>query len=151
MTLRARLTASFVLVVLVPLLVVVALATTVLQQVFADRQAQGMQSAVRLASAVVGDLCSRSRAAAEAAGRAYDGTSTAGLPVVLEDLVGNGLADGVLVVDPAGRELGSAGSALEVPAGGDCTAGVAGSAALSCEVHGRSGSASGIELIRSCV
>ena len=125
MTLRARLTASFVLVVLVPLLVVVALATTVLQQVFADRQAQGMQSAVRLASAVVGDLCSRSRAAVEAAGRAYDGTSTAGLPVVLEELVNNGLADGVLVVDPAGRELGSAGSALEVPAGGDCTAGVA--------------------------
>ena len=48
MTLRARLTAAFVLVVLVPLLVVVVLITTALPAAVADRQEAGLTSGARL-------------------------------------------------------------------------------------------------------
>ena len=70
MTLRSRLTAAFVAVVLVPLLVVIALVTAALPAAVAGRQEQGLTSSARLAAEVVAQLCGRARATAEAAGRA---------------------------------------------------------------------------------
>ena len=129
MTLRSRLTAAFVLVVLVPLLVVVALVVTALPSVFAERQARGVLSAGQLASEVVAELCTRARASAEAAGRAYDGTaSEAELSSVLQDLVDNSLADGIRVLDAQGQTAGLAGSAPDAPTGEGCTDGLTGRA-----------------------
>ncbi|MEX2289781.1 MAG: diguanylate cyclase [Mycobacteriales bacterium] len=125
MTLRTRLTAAFVLVVLVPLLVVVALLTTVLPAAIAERQAQGLTSSSRLAAAVVASLCDRARAGAEAAARvaaATTGPDDAALRPALEELVRRGLADGMRVTTADGTTAGEAGQAPDVPSR-DCSTG----------------------------
>lgn len=124
MTLRSRLTAAFVLVVGVPLLIVVALLTTVLPAAVAERQEQGLSASGRLAAAVLAELCGRARGAAEAAGRASASDAPAELTVALEQIVRSGLADGVRVVSPDGSSLAVAGTAPGVPAR-DCTTGQA--------------------------
>ena len=124
MTLRTRLTAAFVLVVLVPLLVVVVVVTVTLPAAVGERQQQGVASASRLAAAVVTAVCDRARAAAEAVARvaAADGGTSAGVQAGLDDLVLRGVADGVRLVSADGRTVGSSGSAPAVPAQ-DCAAG----------------------------
>ena len=119
MTLRTRLTAAFVLVVLVPLLVVVGLVATVLPAAVSDRQQQALMRDAQLAAQVVEQLCGRARAAAEAAGRA----SGDGAAAALRGLVSNDVVDGVRVLDAAGRTLAVAGAAPDAPAGGDCRTG----------------------------
>lgn len=122
MTLRSRLTAAFVLVVLVPLLLVVALLSALLPSAMAGSQEQGLSASGRLAAAVVAELCGRARGAAEAAGRASTTVAPAELAVALEQLVRSGLADGVRAVTPEGTSLAAAGTAPDVPAR-DCTTG----------------------------
>ncbi len=123
MTLRTRLTAAFVLVVLVPLLVVVTLVTATLPAALDERQEEGLLSSSRLAASVVAGLCDRATAAAEAVARAAAATSsTAQLRPVLEELVRRGVADGVRVTGSVGQTVGAAGSAPPVPAR-DCTTG----------------------------
>ncbi len=123
MTLRTRLTVAFLLVVLVPLLVGGLLLSRVLPPAVESRQADGLRTTARATATVVGDYCDRARAAAEAAGRASTGTSSAGATAALQSLVTAGLADGVRVVDGAGRVVGSAG---EVPGQAkDCAVGAA--------------------------
>jgi two-component system cell cycle response regulator len=123
MTLRTRLTAAFVLVVLVPLLVVVALVTTTLPAALSDRQQQGLASTSRMAAAVVAGLCDRAAAGAEAAARsaAVAGSEEA-LQRAVEELVRRGVADGVLVRRADGRTAAEAGTAPPVT-GRDCTTG----------------------------
>ena len=121
MTLRSRLTAAFVLVVLVPLLVVVALVTRALPAALANGQEQSLVPSGRLAAEVVGQLCRRARAAAEAAGRAA--SEPAGLERGLQDLVRGELADGVEVLDSSGGVVASAGRVPAPVTGGDCVTG----------------------------
>ncbi len=127
MTLRTRLTAAFVLVVLLPLLVVVAVVTTVLPDRITAQQEQSVRSSSRLAGSVVMGLCDRARAAAEAAARAAAATTSvddAGLTSGLAELVRRGLADGVRVTLPGGATAAQAGEAPAVPPP-DCTTGEA--------------------------
>ncbi len=122
MTLRARLTAAFLLVVLVPLLVGAALLAAALPRAVQERQEQGLTSSARLAALSIAELCGRARGAAEAAGRAAQSSDDRVLTAALQDLVQRDLADGLRVVDAAGRVRGSAGSAAAVPER-DCTDG----------------------------
>ncbi|MGZ6828018.1 MAG: hypothetical protein ACXVGH_14630, partial [Mycobacteriales bacterium] len=69
MTLRRRLTAAFVLVVVVPLLVGLVLLARALPHAVQARQQAGVVSAARLVGTVLQDYCDRAEAAAEAAGR----------------------------------------------------------------------------------
>ena len=117
MTLRSRLTAAFVLVVLVPLLLVIGLVSA-LPSAVGVQQEQGLVSSGRLAAEVVSQLCRRARATAEAAGRAA--AEPAGLDRALQDLVSGELADGVEVLDAAGVLLASAGRVPRPSLTGDC-------------------------------
>jgi len=123
-TLRARLTGTFVLVVLVPLLVVAVLLVTALPKVLADRQGPGVVSSARLAGTVVAQLCDQALLTADSAGRSSD---LPNLPDVLDRLIAAGQVDGVRVVDAAGETLGSSGTAPPAPAApkpnGKCTIG----------------------------
>ena len=121
MTLRSRLTAAFVLVVLVPLLVVIALATKALPALLEKQQEQAVASSGRLAAEVVSQLCRRARATAEAAGRAA--SDPPGLDRALQDLVGGELADGVEVLDATGVVRSSAGRVPLPSPTGDCVTG----------------------------
>jgi two-component system cell cycle response regulator len=121
---RSRLTAAFVAVVLVPLLVVSALVAVILPAAVTDRQAEGLVSSSRLAAAVVAELCSRARGAAEAAGLASANSSPDQLTGALEQIVRGGLADGVRIVSDDGTTRAEAGAAPAVPAR-DCTVGEA--------------------------
>ena len=121
MTLRSRLTAAFVLVVLVPLLVVIALVTKALPAFVEKQQEQAVASSGRLAAEVVSQLCRRARATAEAAGRAA--SEPAGLDRALQDLVGGELADGVEVLDATGVVRSSAGRVPLPSPTGDCVTG----------------------------
>ena len=121
MTLRTRLAAAFVLVVLVPLLVGAVLLAAALPRALEERQEQGLVSNARLAALSVSELCNRARSAAEAAGRAATSTDPV-LQDALQSLVDRGLADGVRVVGPDGRDRAEAGAATAVPEQ-DCTAG----------------------------
>ena len=127
MTLRSRLTAVFVLVVLVPIVVVVLLVTTALPAAVVTRQEQGLAASGRLAASVVEELCRRARASAEAAGRAA--SDPASLPAALDGLLANELVDGVRVVDASGATTGLAGRAPTPVLGAepvpDCTTGSA--------------------------
>jgi diguanylate cyclase (GGDEF)-like protein len=125
-TLRTRLTAAFVLVVLVPLLVVVTLVTATLPGALAERQEQGLASSSRLAASVVAGLCDRAGAAAEAVARSAAATSGGGvgLDLALEELVRRGVADGARVTGSVGQTAASAGDAPPVPRR-DCTTGAA--------------------------
>ena len=124
MTLRTRLAAAFVLVVLVPLLVVVTLVTTALPAALADRQDQSLTSSSRLAAAVVASLCDRASAGAEAAARAAAAAppSGAGLAATLEELVRRGVADAIRITGADDATAAVAGDAPEVPTR-DCTTG----------------------------
>jgi two-component system cell cycle response regulator len=124
-TLRTRLTAAFVLVVLVPLLVVVALVTTALPAAMSERQEQGVSSSSRLAASVLAGLCDRARAGAEAAARAAaasSGAADGALSGGLDELVRRGVADGVRITGADGSTLADAGEAPPVPTR-DCTTG----------------------------
>ena len=121
---RTRLTAAFVAVVLVPLLVVVGLLTSALPPVLADRQGKALVPEARLVAAVVAQLCGRARGAAEAAGRASATTAPEELRTALDQIVRSGVADGVRVVAPDGSSRAEAGVAPSL-APRDCLAGEA--------------------------
>ena len=121
MTLRARLTAAFLVVVLVPLLVGGALVATLLPRTAAALQGPALSTGAGLALEALAERCGRAHAAAEAAGQsAAQGTQA--LRLVLQRLVEVGAADGVRVVDAGGADLAAAGSAPSVPPA-DCSSG----------------------------
>ena len=125
MTLRTRLTAAFVLVVLLPLLVVLAVVTLTLPAALSSQQEQGVRSTSRLAASIAMGLCDRARAAAEIGAQAAAATTSAddaALGPDLEELVRRGLADGVRVTLPGGGTAAQAGESPELPPR-DCTSG----------------------------
>jgi len=132
-TLRTRLTAAFVLVVVVPLLVGVGLLVTTVPRAFAQRQERSVQEAATLVAAVVADWCDRARVAAEAAGRAALATDDpAAAQAALRSLVDRGLASGLRVTSGAGRII----TAGEPPSvGRDCTVGEPSDAAVTAVVR----------------
>ena len=118
---RARLTAAFVLVVLVPILVGALLISRALPGAVQDRQARGLTSAAQLVSLVLRGYCERARSTAEAAGRASTTVDAAGVRPALESLIARGLADGLRVIGPTGAVVAEVG---DVPATAvDCSAG----------------------------
>ena len=124
MTLRARLTATFLLVVLVPLLVGGALVFgLVLPRAVGDLQGQGLRAGAASAVAAVLERCRRAEAAALAAaaarGSAEPGPS---LQRALQQLVDRQLAAGARVVDAGGRLQAAAGS-LPATSPPDCASG----------------------------
>ena len=125
MTLRTRLTAAFLVVVLVPLLVVLAVVTSRLPEQLAQVEERGLRDSSRLVAQLVARRCDQALAAAEVAARAARATTRADDPeltVVLEDLVQRGLADGVRVTRPGGETAAVVGVAPQVPER-DCTSG----------------------------
>jgi len=125
-TLRARLTAAFVLVVLVPLLIGGFLVIREFPKANDARQGETARSSARLVATIVAGYCERARGAAEAAGRATAAsTGAAGLRAA-EDLVRRGLADGIRVTAPGGAVIASVGSLPGGRAEADCAAGEAG-------------------------
>jgi two-component system, cell cycle response regulator len=122
-TLRSRLLVAFVAVVGVPLLVGLAVLASALPRAFADQQERSVLATGRLAAALVVAQCDRARAAAEAAGRAVlavPAGDRARQEQALRSLVERGVADGLRVVDGAGRTT----TAGDVPdRTGDCAAG----------------------------
>ncbi|MCW2572874.1 MAG: hypothetical protein JWO88_2932, partial [Frankiales bacterium] len=70
MTLRTRLMAAFVVVVLVPLIVGGVLVTRALPRANATRQGETATASARLVATVLAGYCDRAGATAEAAGRA---------------------------------------------------------------------------------
>jgi diguanylate cyclase (GGDEF)-like protein len=108
-TLRWRLTVAFVLVVLVPLLVGVALVARAFPKAVQAKQQDGVVSASRLVGQVLRDYCDRARSSAEAAGRSATSTGPAGARVAAASLVARTLADGVQVLGPTGGVVASAG------------------------------------------
>ncbi len=123
MSLRWRLTLSFALVVLVPLLVGAALLAQAFPAAVQNRQQDAVAAGARLVDQVLRDYCDRGRIAAEAAGL----VTTTGTPAAAQaeamGLIRRGLADGVRVTGPGGRVVLAVGS---LPAkDNDCTAGLA--------------------------
>lgn len=110
MTLRGRLTAAFLVVVIVPLLVGAALVAAALPRAVADRQERGVVSAGHLSGQVIGELCKRARAAAEVAARAAVTPDPVAIEAALSQLVDRGLADGASVVDGSGATVAMAGT-----------------------------------------
>jgi hypothetical protein len=134
MTLRTRLTAAFVVVVLVPLLVGGLLVTRAFPRANATRQGETATASSRLVATVLAGYCDRARATAEAAGRAWSGAPGPVGARAVADLVQRGLADGVRVDAPRGAT--SAGTAPPSTSAGDCVAGLPGSAPfVSAVVH----------------
>ena len=121
MTLRARLTAAFLGVVLVPLLVGGALVATLLPRTAAALQGPALSTGAGLALEALAERCGRAHAAAEAAGQSAAQGSDA-LRQVLQRLVEVGAADGARVVDARGTELARAGTAPALPPA-DCSSG----------------------------
>ena len=120
MTLRTRLTAAFLAVVLVPLLVGTALLSLALPGAFAERQAREVTAAGRLAATVVTPRCAEARAVAEAVGRAVAVPDPADRRAAAQSFVTRGLAQGVRV------DLGADGTVmagLPLSGGGDCATG----------------------------
>ncbi|MCU1592753.1 MAG: diguanylate cyclase with sensor [Frankiales bacterium] len=107
MTLRWRLTIAFVLVVLVPLLLGLVLASRAFPDAVQARQKTGVVSSTRLVGAVLQDYCDRAKTAAEAAGRAATTTGPAGARAAAGSLVARGLADGIRVVTGADGATGA--------------------------------------------
>jgi len=126
-TLRARLTVAFVLVVLVPLLVGVALVGRAIPRAVQARQEAGVVSSARLVGQVVRDFCDRARTTAEAAGRASTATTPAGARAAARSLIGRDLADGLRVVAPTGRLIVALGTVPRNPVDcGDASTGATG-------------------------
>jgi HAMP domain-containing protein len=120
-TLRTRLTAAFLVVVLGPLLAVLAVVTTWLPERFGTVQERGLRDSGRLLAELVESRCDRALAAAEIAALVASAPTTAGqppLPDRLADLVGRGLADGFRVISPTGATAATAGTAPDLPAAG---------------------------------
>ncbi len=128
MTLRTRLTAAFVLVVLVPLLVGGLLVTRALPRANALRQGETATTSARLVATVLSGYCDRARATAEAAGRAWSGAPGPVGARAVSDLVGRGLADGVRVASVKGPTVAAAGTAPPFAEAGDCLTGMPGTA-----------------------
>ena len=126
MTLRTRLTAAFLVVVLVPLLIGGVLVTRAFPRANATRQGETATASSRLVATVLSGYCDRARATAEAAGRASSGAPGAAGSQAVADLVQRGLADGVRVRSAAGRDVAVAGTAPSFDAAGDCATGVPG-------------------------
>jgi two-component system cell cycle response regulator len=125
-TLRGRLTAAFVLVVLLPLLVGLLFVSRALPHAVQARQQVGVSSAVRLVGTVLQDYCDRARSAAEAAGRAASTLPPDAARAAASALVTRGLADGVRVLAASGRVV-AAGATVPAQAQ-DCSSDSAASA-----------------------
>ena len=124
MSLRTRLTAAFVLVLLVPLLVAAVVVGVVVPRASVETQQRGLTSSARLAAAAVHEVCGRVRAAAEAAARAAGDPADQVVRTAAQALVDRGLVDGVRVVDARSVDRAVAGTP-PTPGGGDCTTGAA--------------------------
>ena len=123
MTLRSRLTAAFVLVVLTPLLIGLVLVVKVLPGLDRTGQARSAQRTAALAAGVVRDFCERARDSAGQAGRAAGTPDRAAAALLARSLVDAGLADGVRVQGPTGATVVAAGAVPRVPV--DCRGGTA--------------------------
>jgi HAMP domain-containing protein len=111
-TLRTRLTAAFLMVVLVPLLLGGVLLFALLPSVVDGLQGGSLRSTARLVLASVDERCERAQTVAATVARVTgDGER---LQQVAERLVVDGQADGVQVLGAGGRELATAGA---VPGG----------------------------------
>jgi diguanylate cyclase (GGDEF)-like protein len=126
-TLRTRLTAAFLVVVLVPLLIGGLLVTRAFPRANATRQGETATASSRLVATVLAGYCDRARAAAEAAGRAWSGAPGAAGARAVTDLVQRGLSDGVRIRSAQGADVASAGTAPTFADAGDCAAGAPGS------------------------
>lgn len=127
MTLRWRLTLAFVLVVLVPLLVGIALVGRALPHAVNAEQKSGAVSASALAGQVVRDFCDRAKATAETAGRASTTGDVVAARAAAQSLVDRELADGIRVLGPAGQVVVAVGTVPREPADcGDASSGTAG-------------------------
>ena len=118
MTLRWRLTVAFVLVVLVPLLVGLALVARALPRAVQDRQQHEVAAAAALVAQVLQDYCDRATTTAEAVGRASTTTATGEVRVMARALVERGRAEGIQVLGPTGTVLVSVGRLPSQPT--DC-------------------------------
>lgn len=112
MTLRSRLTAAFVLVMLIPLALGVFAAQRSQTQV-ARTQQLGVATASRLTAATVESYCGRAVAAATVAARALAGESSAS---VAADVVQRGLADGLRIVTADGSAVTAGDAPVLTPA-----------------------------------
>jgi diguanylate cyclase (GGDEF)-like protein len=129
-TLRTRLMAAFVVVVLVPLIVGGLLVTRAFPRANAARQGETATASARLVATVLSAYCDRAGATAEAAGRAWSAAPGPAGAQAVADLVQRGLADGVRVASVTGPTVAAAGSAPAFSAAGDCMTGVPGTAAF---------------------
>jgi two-component system cell cycle response regulator len=128
MRLRTRLTAAFVLVVLVPLLVGGLFVTRAFPAANAARQAETAAASARLVATVLAGYCDRARATAEAAARATAGSPGPAARQAVQELASSSLADGVRVVSRDGVTIALGGRAPAIGEAVDCSRGVAGSA-----------------------
>ena len=108
MTLRTRLTAGFLLVVLVPLLLGGVLLFALLPQVVDGLQGGSLRSTAQLVLASVDERCQRAQTVAATVARATSDTER--LRQVADRLVVDGQVDGVQVLGAGGRELVRAGA-----------------------------------------
>jgi diguanylate cyclase (GGDEF)-like protein len=114
-TLRWRLTLSFVLVVLVPLVLGAAIVSRALPREVQATQRDGAATSSRLVAEVLRGYCDRATATAEAAGLAATSGQPAAARAALRSMVARGLADGLAVTDPAGRVVARAGTVTGAP------------------------------------
>jgi diguanylate cyclase (GGDEF)-like protein len=115
MTLRGRLTAAFVLVVLVPLVVGAFLVSRAVPKAVQDSQRVGALSSSRLVAQVLRDYCDRARATAESVARVAGSGTPFQTRAATTSAVERTLADGVRVSDPTGAVVASAGSVPAAP------------------------------------
>jgi diguanylate cyclase (GGDEF)-like protein len=122
-TLRARLTAAFLAVVLGPVLVSSASVATTISSLTASRESERLVSAANGIGTGINALCERARAAAEALASTANGTSPTAQQAAPGVVVGRGLADSARIEDGDGRITAQGGSvpalAQNVP-WGDC-------------------------------
>jgi diguanylate cyclase (GGDEF)-like protein len=111
-TLRTRLTAAFLLIVLVPLLLAGLLLFVLVPQGVDRLQGGSLRSSAKLVLAVVSERCQRVETVAATVATTVPG-DTARLRQVAARLVGDGRVDGVRVVGADGSPIASAG---QVPA-----------------------------------
>ncbi len=123
MTLRWRLTLAFVVVVLVPLMVGAVLVSRSFPAAIEQRQQAAVASSARLVAQLLRDGCEKTRATAEAIGRAAGAGAAAETAAVGASLVQRRLADGVRVTGRDGRVVVQTGSLPVAPV--DCASGQA--------------------------
>ena len=114
MTLRTRLTAAFLMVVLVPLLLAGLLVFVLLPQGVDHLQGRSLASSGRLVLASVGERCRQAESIAASVATAVT-ADEARLQQVAEVLVADGRVDGVQVLTTDGRVLARAGRAPAAP------------------------------------